>query len=63
MNPGQACAYMIGQLKLVEMRERARAAMGNRFSIREFHNRVLDLGTLPLDLLESEIDLFINGVR
>src|SRR6188472_3335486 len=37
VNPGQACSYMMGQLKIVELREKARAALGSRFSIREFH--------------------------
>ena len=59
VNPGQACAYMIGQLKIVELREKARAALGNRFSIREFHNVVLGTGSVPLDLLERQVDAYI----
>lgn len=57
--PGQACSYMIGQLELVELRERARAALGERFSIREFHNLVLGLGLIPLDLLEEAVDGYV----
>ena len=61
VNPGQACAYMIGQLKIVELREKARAALGSRFSIREFHNAVLGTGTVPLALLERRVDAYIRG--
>ena len=53
--PGQACAYMIGQLKLVELREKVRAKRGDKFSIKEFHNAVLKAGNLPLSALEAEI--------
>ena len=56
--PGQACAYMIGQLELIELRERSRAALGRSFSIREFHNIVLELGIVPLDILEQEVDRY-----
>ena len=56
--PGQACSYMIGQLKIVELRERAREALGERFSIREFHNVVLDVGVVPLTVLEQEVDAY-----
>jgi uncharacterized protein (DUF885 family) len=61
VNPGQACAYMLGQLKIVELREKARAALGSRFSIREFHNAVLGTGTVPLALLERRVDAYIRG--
>jgi uncharacterized protein (DUF885 family) len=63
VNPGQACAYMIGQLKLIELRERARSALGDRFSIREFHNVVLGLGIVPLDVLESEVERYVAEPR
>jgi uncharacterized protein (DUF885 family) len=63
VNPGQACAYMLGQLKLVELRDKVRAALGDRFSIREFHDVVLGTGTVPLDLLEKQIDAYIASVR
>jgi uncharacterized protein (DUF885 family) len=59
VTPGQACAYMIGQLKIVELRERARAALGERFSIRDFHGVVLNAGVVPLELLEREVDAYI----
>ena len=61
VNPGQACAYMIGQLKLVELRERARRALGDRFSLPQFHNAVLTAGTLPLDMLEREVEAYIRA--
>ncbi len=62
VQPGQACAYMIGQLKILELRERAKQALGTRFSLTQFHNVVLDTGTVPLDLLEQAIEQYINGV-
>ncbi len=57
--PGQACSYMIGQLKIVELRERARQEPGDRFSIREFHNVILNLGVVPLAVLEQGVDAYI----
>jgi uncharacterized protein (DUF885 family) len=57
--PGQACSYMIGQLRIVELRERARAALGDRFSLKAFHDLVLGLGNVPLDVLSSEVDAWI----
>jgi uncharacterized protein (DUF885 family) len=54
---------MLGHLKIVELREKARAALGSRFSIREFHNLVLATGTVPLDLLERQVDAYIRSAR
>jgi uncharacterized protein (DUF885 family) len=59
MMPGQACSYMIGQIKLVELRERARQALGGRFSIKAYHNLVLGLGIVPLEILEREVERWI----
>lgn len=59
--PGQACSYMIGQLKLVELRERAREALGDAFSNRQFHNVVLGAGVVPLTVLEQEVDAYITA--
>jgi len=59
VNPGQACAYMIGQLKIVELREKARAALGERFSLQQFHNVVLGAGVVPLTMLERLVDDYI----
>jgi uncharacterized protein (DUF885 family) len=61
--PGQATSYMIGQLRILELRERAKAQLKERFSERAFHNAVLRAGALPLDLLEREIDRYIRSVR
>jgi uncharacterized protein (DUF885 family) len=59
VNPGQACAYMIGQLEIVRLREEARAALDERFSIRDFHGVVLNAGVVPLEILEREVDAYI----
>ena len=60
--PGQACSYMIGQLRILELREQAKAALGPKFSIKEFHNLILRGGSMPLDVLASEVDHWIaNG--
>ncbi len=61
--PGQACAYMVGQLKILELRERARTELGDAFDIREFHNVMLDNGALPLGILESLVDAWIEETR
>jgi uncharacterized protein (DUF885 family) len=58
--PGQALAYKMGQLKILELRDRARAALGDRFEIRAFHDAVLRNGRLPLDLLEEQVDKYIS---
>jgi uncharacterized protein (DUF885 family) len=59
VTPGQACAYKVGQMKILELRERARERLGPRFDLREFHDRVLGQGALPLVLLEEEIDRWL----
>jgi uncharacterized protein (DUF885 family) len=63
LNPGQATAYMIGMLKIVELRERATAALGKDFDIREFHDLVLRTGGVPLTVLESEVQRWIEARR
>jgi uncharacterized protein (DUF885 family) len=57
--PGQACAYMIGQLRIIELREKARMAMADRFSIKAYHNLVLETGSVPLEVLGQEVDRWI----
>ena len=61
--PGQATAYMIGSLKILELREKARRALGDKFSIREFHNVVLATGAVPLEILEHQMDAYIARTR
>lgn len=59
-NPGQALAYMMGQLRIQEIRARAKKALGERFDLRRFNNAVIDKGLLPLDLLEQSIDEWVK---
>jgi uncharacterized protein (DUF885 family) len=59
VNPGQACSYKIGQLEIFRLRDKARTALGQRFSIKEFHNVVLSAGSVPLTVLEREVDSYI----
>jgi len=54
--PGQACAYKVGQLKILALREKARQALGNRFDLKTFHKVVLENGAVPLTVLERLID-------
>lgn len=56
---GQACSYKIGELKIVELREKARQALGAKFSLKEFHNLVLRTGGVPLAVLEQLVDDWI----
>jgi uncharacterized protein (DUF885 family) len=62
-NPGQATSYKIGQLKIVELRRRAEQALGNRFDIRDFHEVVLGNGSLPLDVLDQQVNAYIASKR
>lgn len=59
--PGQACAYKIGMNKIVELRERARNAMGGDFDIRAYHDVVLGSGSMPLAILEERVDAWIDA--
>jgi uncharacterized protein (DUF885 family) len=53
--PGEACAYKVGQMRILELRERTRRVLGRRFDPRECHDHVLGNGALPLELLEQEM--------
>ena len=57
--PGQATSYMIGRVKILELRERAKKELGNRFDIKDFHSAILMNGILPLTVLEAVVDDYI----
>lgn len=61
--PGQALSYKIGQLKILELRAKAEKELGSKFSIKEFHNQVLDAGCLPLTVLEDKINNWITSKK
>lgn len=61
--PGQATAYMIGKLKIMELRERAKTALGERFDIRAFHDAILSSGPVPLSIMEENVDTWIAEVK
>jgi uncharacterized protein (DUF885 family) len=58
--PGQALAYKIGQLKILELRNKAEKKLGDKYDIKDFHNEVLRRGSLPLDILEFYINEWID---
>ncbi len=59
VQPGQACAYMIGKLTILRLREKAKAALGAKFDIRAFHKAILICGAVPLTVLETIVDEYI----
>jgi uncharacterized protein (DUF885 family) len=61
--PGQACAYKVGQLKILELRERAKTALGPKFDLKDFHAVVLENGGVPLTLLEKLVDEWIATTK
>jgi uncharacterized protein (DUF885 family) len=61
--PGQALAYKIGQRKILELRDKAKAELGAKFDIRAFHDQVIDAGAVPLDVLEQRIDAWIAAQK
>jgi uncharacterized protein (DUF885 family) len=63
VNPGQACAYKIGMLKILELRGKAQKALGAKFNIKQFHNLVLQTGNVPLAVLEQVVNDYISEIR
>ena len=61
--PGQALSYKIGQLKILELRQKAEKALGSKFDIRAFHNQVLDAGVLPIKVLEEKMDRWVASMK
>jgi uncharacterized protein (DUF885 family) len=59
--PGQALAYKVGQLKILELRDKARAALGDRFKLKDFHTVVLENGAVPLTVLEQLVDAWLES--
>jgi uncharacterized protein (DUF885 family) len=57
--PGQAPSYMIGRTEIMRLREQARTALGTKFDIREFHDRVLEDGPVPLAFLRQKVERWI----
>ena len=61
--PGQALGYKMGQLKIIELREKAHAQLGAKFNIRAFHDEVLSAGPMPLDMLQKRVDDWLARQR
>ena len=61
--PGQALAYKLGEIKILELRQRAEADLGEAFDIRSFHDAVLGQGALPLDILDTVIESYIAETK
>lgn len=61
--PAQALGYKMGQLKILELRDKAKTALGSKFDVKAFHDEVLDSGALPLDVLEQRVDAWIAAQK
>src|ERR1700677_482594 len=59
--PGQACSYKLGQLKIRELRERAKQQLGTKFDLKTFHDEILSGGALPLDVLDARVDRWVKA--
>ena len=60
VNPGQALGYKLGMMKILELRARAKSALGDAFDIRDFHDAVIGSGPMPLAILERQVDAYIR---
>lgn len=63
VTPGQACSYKIGELRILAIREKARQALGAKFSYKEFHNAILRQGNVPLDVLERVVENWTKAAK
>jgi uncharacterized protein (DUF885 family) len=61
--PAQALGYKMGQLKILELRDKAKTTLGSRFDIKAFHDQMLDSGALPMDVLEQRVDAWIAAQK
>jgi uncharacterized protein (DUF885 family) len=59
--PGQATAYKVGMMKILELRQKSMDALGDKFDLRDFHDMVLKNGAVPLDILERLVDEYIES--
>jgi len=59
--PGQACAYKIGEIKMVELRDKAKKALGDKFDLRKYHDVVMKNGSMPLSILERVVEAYITA--
>ena len=59
--PGQALAYKIGQLKIMELKEKSKKTLGDKYNIKDFHHVILGEGALPLDVLEEKVNQYIQN--
>ncbi len=60
--PGQAPAYLVGMITILDLREKARETLGDRFDVAEFHDTILGAGSVPLDLLDDAVDQWVFGI-
>jgi len=60
VNPGQACAYKVGQLRILQMREKAKKELKDKFDIKNFHNVILKNGSMPITILQTLVDEWIE---
>ncbi len=63
VNPGQASSYKIGEMKIIELREKARTELGEKFNIKDFHNIILRNGPMPFEIMEKEVKRYIDMVK